>query len=48
MEEIVGEIIEAGIDVVEVGVGSDNKGCLIFSIILVLIAVGVALYFVYK
>ena len=48
MEEIVETIVDVGLDVIDVGVESKSKGCLIFSIILVLVAIGVTLYFVYK
>lgn len=46
MEDIVSEVIEAGLDVVEIGANSKNKGCFWMSIIIVAIAVGVTLYFV--
>jgi len=46
MEDIVSDVIEAGLDIVEIGANSKNKGCLWMSIILLAIAVGVTLYFV--
>jgi len=46
MEEIIGDVIEAGLDVIEIGAGSKSKGCLWMSIGLVIIAVCITLYFV--
>jgi hypothetical protein len=46
MEDIVSDVIEAGLDVVEIGANSKNKGCFWMSILIVVIAVGVTLYFV--
>jgi hypothetical protein len=48
MEEIIGDVIEAGLDVIEIGAGSKDKGCLWMTIVLILVAVGVTLYFIYK
>lgn len=48
MEGIVEAVIETGVDVIEAGAGSKDRGCLLFSIVLVLIAIGITLYFVYK
>jgi len=49
MEEIVEVVIETGADLLGAAADSKSKGgCIFLAIVIVAIAIGVTLYFVYK